>query len=152
MTIRDSATGQRTTLLRVATATWLLLVSAVKLVDYMALSAGGTDPGPLTARCPCSNPDWTASLHGSNNATQPAAPAAGALRGDTAVLDQRLAGDRAGAGPSRCHRCAARIETCVTRLESSPASLAPAQAARCTTAIPTRVSGPNPSLSSLHSA
>ena len=38
MTIRDSATGQRTTLLRVAAATWLLLVSAVVLVDHMALS------------------------------------------------------------------------------------------------------------------
>ncbi|MCO5112269.1 MAG: hypothetical protein M9929_15750 [Burkholderiaceae bacterium] len=43
MTILESAKGQRTTLLWVATATWLLLVSAVVLVDHMALPYGSID-------------------------------------------------------------------------------------------------------------
>ena len=94
MTIRDSATGQRTTLLRVAAATWLLLVSAVVLVDHMALSglAEQTQAFAPTAQVSLLESRLDGLSHRiEQRHTQPAALPQARYEQDTAALDQRLA-------------------------------------------------------------
>lgn len=138
MTIRDSATGQRTTLLRVAAATWLLLVSAVVLVDHMALSglAEQTQAFAPTAQVSLLESRVDGLSHRvEQRHSQPAALPQARYEQDTAAFGPAAGGDRAGAGPIRRHRCAARIGN-PRHATGSPPGLAPAQAAR-TTAIPT---------------
>lgn len=138
MTIRDSATGQRTTLLRVAAATWLLLVSAVVLVDHMALSglAEQTQAFAPTAQVSLLESRLDGLSHRiEQRHTQPAALPQARYEQDTAALDQRLAAIELAQAQYACHRCAARIGN-PRHATGSPPGLAPAQAAR-TTAIPT---------------
>src|SRR5690606_1594268 len=99
--------------------------------------AGGTDPGlrahraGVPARIPTGRPI-------ASDRTTPYSArrlAAGALRARHRGVGPTAGGDRAGAGPLRRDRCAARIGN-PRHATGSPPGLAPAQAAR-TTAIPT---------------
>lgn len=127
MTIRDSATGQRTTLLRVAAATWLLLVSAVVLVDHMALSglAEQTQAFAPTAQVSLLESRLDGLSHRiEQRHTQPALPQA-RYEQDTAALDQRLAAIELAQAQYAATDALHALETRVTRLEARPVSRQP---------------------------
>ncbi|HBO3986833.1 TPA: hypothetical protein L4T63_000309 [Pseudomonas aeruginosa] len=128
MTIRDSATGQRTTLLRVAAATWLLLVSAVVLVDHMALSglAEQTQAFAPTAQVSLleSRVDGLSHRIEQRN-TQPAALPQARYEQDTVALDKRLAAIELAQAHYAATDALHALETRVTRLEARPISHQP---------------------------
>ena len=128
MTIRDSATGQRTTLLRVAAATWLLLVSAVVLVDHMALSglAEQTQAFAPTAQVSLLESRVDGLSHRvEQRHTQPAALPQARYEQDTAALDQRLAAIEQAQAHHAATDALHALETRVTRLETRPVSRQP---------------------------
>ncbi|NCT67800.1 MAG: hypothetical protein GXC76_09160 [Rhodanobacteraceae bacterium] len=128
MTIRDSATGQRTTLLRVAAATWLLLVSTVVLVDHMALSG-------LAEQAQAYAPTAQVSLLESRldglshrieqRHTQTAALPQARYEQDAAALEQRLAAIEMAQAHYAATDALYALETRVTRLEARPVSRQP---------------------------
>ncbi|MEV1220191.1 hypothetical protein [Pseudomonas aeruginosa] len=127
MTIRDTATGQRTTLLRVAAATWLLLVSAVVLVDHMALSGLAEQTqasAPVAQMAQLESRLDGLSDRLEQRQSQPAWPQA-RYEQDTAALDQRLAAIELAQAQYAATDALHALETRVTRLEARPVSRQP---------------------------